>query len=81
MADESLIRHKTYTIRLMSYQRQGDWVSLALVSSSSPGQREEEGHPVSGEAIQALRTRDAADAVAKKLAIEWIVSQCPSAAD
>jgi hypothetical protein len=79
MTDESLIRHKTYTIRLMSYQRQGDWVPLALVSS--PGQREEEGHPVSGEAIQALRTRDAADAVAKKLAIEWIDSQCPSAAD
>lgn len=79
MTDESLIRHKTYTIRLMSYQRQGEWVPLAL--ASSPGQREEEGHPISGEVSQALRTRDAADAVAKKLAIEWIDSQCPSVAD
>jgi hypothetical protein len=79
MTDESLIRHKTYTIRLMSYQRDGEWVPLALVSR--PGQREEEGHPVIEDVSLALRTRDAADAVAKKLAIEWIDSQFPSAAD
>ena len=79
MTDESLLRHKTYTIRLMSYQRQGEWVPLALVSR--PEQREEEGHPVSGEVSQASRTLDAADALAKKLAVEWIDSQFPSAAD
>ena len=79
MSDESLHRHKTYTIRLMSYPRDGEWVPLALVSST--GQREEEGHPVSGEVNKASRTRDAADAIAKKLAIEWIDSQFPSAAD
>ena len=79
MTDESLLRHKTYTIRLMSYQRQGEWVPLALVSRAE--QREAEGHPVSGEVSQASRTRDAADAIAKKLAVEWIDSQFPSAAD
>jgi hypothetical protein len=61
----------------MSYRRQGDWVPLALVSS--PGQREEEGHPVTGDVSAALRSREAADAVAKKLALEWIDSQFPSA--
>jgi hypothetical protein len=42
MTDESLIRHKTYTIPLMSDQRDGEWVPLALVSR--PGQRLEDGH-------------------------------------
>ena len=79
MSDESLIRHKAYTIRLMSYQRQGEWVPLALVSR--PEQREEEGHPVSGAENNAMRTRDAADAIARKLANEWIDLQFLSADD
>ena len=79
MADDSVIRHKTYTIRVMSYHRDGEWIPLALVSS--PGQREEDGHPVREDVSCELRTREAADAVAKKLAIEWIDSQYPSAAD
>lgn len=79
MTEESLIRHKTYMIRVMSYKRDGEWVPLALVSR--PGQREEEAHPVKEDVSLALRTRDAADAVAKKLAIEWIDSQFPFAAD
>ena len=63
----------------MSYQRDGEWVPLALVSR--PRQRQEDGHPVSDDAGLSLRTRDAADATAKKLAIEWIDAQFPSAAD
>jgi hypothetical protein len=79
MSDEWLIHYKTYTIRLMSYRRDGQWTPLALVSSSS--QREGHSHPVSNEALQPLPTKDAADAIAKRLAIQWIDSQLPGAAD
>ena len=79
MTDDSPLCHKTYTIRVMSYQRNGEWVPLALVWG--PGQREQDGRPITEEGRHALRTRDAADAVAKKLAIQWIDAQFPSAAD
>ena len=79
MTDDSRLCHKTYTIRVMSYQRNGEWVPLAL--AWGPGQREKDGRPITEESGQAFRTRDAADAVAKKRAIQWIDSQFPSAAD
>jgi hypothetical protein len=79
MTDDSPLYHKTYTIRLMSYQRNGEWVPLAL--AWAPGQREEHGRPITEENGQAFRTRDAADAVAKRLAIKWIDAQVPSATD
>jgi hypothetical protein len=75
MTDPSLIRHKTYTIRLMSYRRNGQWVPHALVCG--PGENEASGHPVTGDRQESL-TREAADAVAQKLAIEWIDLQFPS---
>jgi hypothetical protein len=46
MINESPIRHKTHTIRVMSYQRDGEWVPLALVWAR--GQREQDGHPITG---------------------------------
>jgi hypothetical protein len=79
MTDEPLIRHKTHTIRLMSNRRNGQWVPHALVCR--PGENEASGHPVTGDRQEPLSTREAADDVAKKLAIEWIDSQFPSAAD
>ena len=79
MTDEWVIHYKTYIIRLMSYRRDGQWVPLALVSTSSPD--EGRSHPVSDGAPEPLPTRDAANAVARALAIQWIDSQLPSAAD
>ena len=78
MADEPLL-YKSYIIHLLSYRRDGEWVPLAI--ASRPNQNKDEGHLVDGAVSQALRTRDDADAVAKKLAIEWIDAQFPSAAD
>ena len=76
MSDGSLIRHKTCEVRLMSYRRRdGQWVPLALVSR--PGASDEQSYPVADEE-QPLPTSDAANAVAKKLAIEWIDSHFPS---
>jgi hypothetical protein len=78
MTNESLIRHKTYTIVLTSYRSDGLWVPAATVCDP-----EGEGSDI--QAIQDLGdpspTREGADALAKKLAIEWIDSQFPSAAD
>ena len=78
MTDASHIRHKRYTIRLASYRSDGLWVPTANVSGpDSEGNRTQ--------VIQDLGnpspTQDGADGVAKKLAIEWIDSQFPSAAD
>jgi hypothetical protein len=44
MTENSVIRHETYTVRVMSYHRDGEWIPLALVSS--PRQCEEDGHPI-----------------------------------
>ncbi len=79
MTDEWLIHYKTYIIRLVSYRRDGKWLPLALVSISGPS--EGHSHAVSDEAINPLPTKDEADVVAKKLAIEWIDSQLPSLTD
>lgn len=76
---EPPILHKIYRIRLMSYRRDGQWVPHALVCS--PGENEASGHPVTGDRQEPLPTKEAAEAVAKKLAIEWIDSQFTSAAD
>jgi hypothetical protein len=75
MTDEWLIHYKTYIIRLMSYRRDGQWMPLALVSTSSPS--ESHSHPVSDDAISPLPSKDAANDVAKRLAIQWIDSQLP----
>ncbi|MBA3754442.1 MAG: hypothetical protein H0X01_09970 [Nitrospira sp.] len=48
--------------------------------NSSPEDKEQ-GQPVVDDLHHPLPTKDAADAVAKKLAIEWIDLQFPSAAD
>jgi hypothetical protein len=79
MSDEPPIHHKTYRIRLLSYRSNGQWVPHALVNSPTEG--EESGHPLTGNPDRPLPTSEAADAVAKKMAIEWIDSQFPSAAD
>ena len=79
MTEEPLMHHKTHSIRLTSYGRDGQWVPLAVVFSATVS--EANGHPVTGEPGMLLPTKDAADAVAKQLAIEWIDSQFPSAAD
>ena len=79
MTDDSLIHHKSYTIRLMSYRSDGQWVPLATVYSSP--ESEKNGHPVTADRDDRLPTREAANAVAKKMAIEWIDLRFPSAAD
>ncbi len=74
------IKHKTQRITIMSYLlATGDWVPKAWVNSCVGN--EHPGQPVVDDVDQPLPTQDAADAVAKKLAIEWIDSQFPSAAD
>jgi hypothetical protein len=78
MTDEPLIRHKTFTIRLTSYRSDGLWVPLATVEG--PGGMEN-GNRVIRELGEPSPTREGADAIATKLAIEWIDSQFPSAAD
>ena len=79
MSDEWLIQYKTYTIHLVSYRRRdGQWVPLALVSS--PTASDEQSYPVADEE-SLWQTKAGANAVAKKLAIEWIDSQFPTAAD
>jgi hypothetical protein len=79
MSDESLIRHKSHNVRLTSYGRDGQWVPLAVVFSATV--KEEDGYPVTGEPGKLFPTKDAADSAAKRLAIEWIDAQFPSAAD
>ena len=74
------IKHKTQRITIMSYLlATGDWVPKAWVNSSVGS--EHPGQPVVNDVDHPLPTQDAANAVAKKLAIEWIDSQFPSAAD
>ena len=79
MNDQPIIHHKTHTIRLMSYRSDGLWVPLATVYSSPYA--EQNGQPVTGNPSDRLLTQEAADIVAKNMAIEWIDSQFPSAAD
>lgn len=74
------IKHKTQRITIMSYLlASGEWVPKAWVSASAQG--DHPGQPVVDEVNHPLPTQDAADAVAKKLAIEWIESQFPAVAD
>ncbi len=64
----------------MSYLlAKGGWVPKAWVNSSP--ENREQGQPVVDDLDHPLPTKDAADTVAKKMAIEWIDSQFPSAAD
>jgi hypothetical protein len=74
------IKHKTQRITIMSYLlATGDWVPKAWVNDAA--ESEHPGQPVVDDVDHPLPTQEAADAVAKKRAIEWIDSQFPSAAD
>ena len=65
------IRHKTCDITILSYQlTDGRWVPKALVTPSP--ENEERGQLVVDEVEHPLITRETADRVAKKKAIEWI---------
>ncbi len=71
-------KHKTREISLMSYLlAEGSWAPKAWIKSSIDG--EYAGEQVVDAADHPLPTKEAADTVAKKLAIEWIDSQFPSA--
>ena len=74
MNDEPPIVYNSCTIRLISYRCEGQWVPHALVTNST--EDEENGHPVTGDVDHPLLTKEAADAVAKQLAIALIDSQC-----
>ncbi len=76
--EEPHIRHKTYTIQLVSYRRKIGWIPKTSVKLP---EGDGKGHTIAGNPKDLLPTREAADAVAKKLAIEWIDSQFPSASD
>ncbi|HVG03107.1 MAG TPA: hypothetical protein VM842_09460 [Nitrospira sp.] len=78
MSDQLTIVHKTYTIQLASYPRKIGWIPKATVKL--PG-GDEKSRTVAGNPKDPLPSQETADAVAKKLAIEWIDSQFPSAAD
>ncbi len=79
-SDPLYISHKTQRITVMSYLlAKGGWVPKAWVNSSP--ENREQGQPVVDDLDHPLPTKDAADTVAKKMAIEWIDSQFPSAAD
>ncbi len=72
-------KHKTRNITLMSYLlAEGGWAPKAWISCCVGGD-----HPGQQQVVDAtdhpLPTKEAADTVAKKLAIEWIDSQFPSA--
>ena len=73
-------KHKTLEITVMSYLLvKGGWAPKAWVDSCVGG--EHPGQPVVDDVDHPLPTKQAADAVAKKLAIEWIDAQFPSAGD
>jgi hypothetical protein len=74
MTDEAPLRHKTYTIRLMSYRRDGQWVPCHCGGTWRPGERQ----PSDTRARRTVADAGGADAIATKLAIEWIDSQFPS---
>ena len=78
MTDEPPIRHKTYTIHLASYRSDGLWIPHATVRGP---ERESNGTRVIRDLGDPSPTREGANATAKKLAVEWIDSQFPSAAD
>ncbi len=79
MNGQSIILHKTCTIKLMSYRRKIGWVPKAMVTSpSGEGGKDQ---TITGNPKELLATQEAADKVAEKLAIEWIDSQFPSASN
>ena len=73
------VRHKACRITVLSYVlSDGRWVPKAWVMPSPEG--EEPGQPIVDDIEHPLATREAADMVAKKKAIEWIDEvQYPSA--
>jgi hypothetical protein len=77
MSDQSTVLHKTCTIQLMSYRRKIGWVPKAMVKlpSGAAGKAQ----AITGNPNEPLASQEAADKAAKKLAIEWIDSQFPSA--
>lgn len=77
-AQMTAIVHKTYTIQLASYRRKIGWIPKATVK---PPDESEKNHTIAGKPKDLLPTQEAADAAAKKMAIEWIDAQFPSAAD
>ena len=78
MNNQPTIRHKTYSIQLVSYRRKIGWIPKATVR---PPEGDTKGHTIAGNPKDLLPTQEAADVVAKKLAFEWIDAQFPSAAD
>lgn len=73
-------KHKTQGITVLSYLvTTGGWAPKAWVNRDGGG--EYSGQLVVDDGTHPLSTKDAADAVAKKMAIEWIDAQFPSAAD
>ncbi len=78
MTNQPAIVHKTYTVQLISYRRKIGWIPRAIVKLP---ERDGKGYTIAENPKDLLPTHEAADAVAKKLAIEWIDAQFPSAAD
>lgn len=78
MSDQLAILHKTYTVQLMSYRRKIGWIPKATVKSADEAGK---GQTIAGSPKDLLPTQEAADIVAKRLAIEWIDAQFPSTAD
>ena len=78
MTDEPRIRHKNFMIELKSFRSDGLWVPSATVSGP---EIEREGARVVRGLGDPSPTQEGANAKAKKLAIEWIDSQFPSAVD
>lgn len=79
-ANQELVsfKHKTRKVSLMSYLLpEGGWAPKAWIESCVGG--EYPGKQVVDAADHLFSTKEAADTVAKKLAIEWIDSQFPSA--
>ena len=78
--DLAYFSHNTHRITVMSYLLvKGGWVPKAWLNSSP--ENLEQGRPIVDDVEHPLPTKDAADAAAKKLAIEWIDAQSVSAAD
>ncbi len=78
MNNQPTIRHKTYSIQLVSYRRKIGWIPKTTVW---PPEGDTKGHTIAGNPKNLLPTQEAADAVAKRLAFEWIDAQFPSAAN
>ena len=78
MSDQMTVLHKTYTIQPMSYRRKIGWIPKAAVKSADEAGK---GQTIAGNPKDLLHTQEAANVMAKKLAIEWIDAQFPSAAD